>query len=465
MFDEEDAFDDKNLNEELARFDSFINGESFGFLDSDRWELLIDHFLLNGQYSKALICTEEALSQFSYNSLFKLRMAQCYSAIGKLKESINLLSDLEHLEVNSFELLLTKGSVFSQLKDSKNAIRYLTSALQVASKEDRDEIYLDLAIEYENDGNYKAALKVLREAVKSNPNNESAIYEIAFCYDCLGEYENSIKCYSNFIDENPYSYTAWYNLGNAHSKLEDFDKAIWAYNYCILINHSFGPVYFNIANAFLAKEDFTKAIEHFHKCIELDGDDSVALCYIGECYEQLGDVETSKSFYKKSLDIDFLLSDAWLGLGVIADLEGNTREGIALIKKASELDPENAGIYHVLAGAYEKIEEFENADENYQLALALDPNDEESLINYISLLKKCSVQNAFNYLINFEEINQKNKIVLVLKVIILWDLGSKADSIQLFKECIEINKMKALELFEINPNLKTVSEFVLLANN
>jgi hypothetical protein len=68
-------------------------------------------------------------------------------------------------------------------------------------------------------------------------------------------------------------------------------------------------------------------------------------------------------------------------------------------------------------------------------------------------------------LINFEEINQKNKIVLVLKVIILWDLGSKADSIQLFKECIEINKMKALELFEINPNLKTVSEFVLLANN
>jgi tetratricopeptide (TPR) repeat protein len=465
MFDEEDAFDDKNLNEELARFDSFINGESFGFLDSDRWELLIDHFLLNGQYSKALICTEEALSQFSYNSLFKLRMAQCYSAIGKLKESINLLSDLEHLEVNSFELFLTKGSVFSQLKDSKNAIRYLTSALQVASKEDRDEIYLDLAIEYENDGNYKAALKVLREAVKSNPNNESAIYEIAFCYDCLGEYENSIKCYSNFIDENPYSYTAWYNLGNAHSKLEDFDKAIWAYNYCILINDSFGPVYFNIANAFLAKEDFTKAIEHFHKCIELDGDDSVALCYIGECYEQLGDVETSKSFYQKSLDIDFLLSDAWLGLGVIADLEGNTREGIALIKKASELDPENAGIYHVLAGAYEKIEEFENADENYQLALALDPNDEESLINYISLLKKCSVQNAFNYLINFEEINQKNKIVLVLKVIILWDLGSKADSIQLFKECIEINKMKALELFEINPNLKTVSEFVLLANN
>ena len=119
MFDEEDedAFDDKNLSEELTRFDAFINGEPFGFLDSDRWELLIDHFLLNGQYNKALMCTEEALFQFSYNTLFKLRMAQCHSAMGKLKESISILSDLEKLGERSFELLLTKASVFSQLKD------------------------------------------------------------------------------------------------------------------------------------------------------------------------------------------------------------------------------------------------------------------------------------------------------------------------------------------------------------
>jgi len=170
-------------------------------------------------------------------------------------------------------------------------------------------------------------------------------------------------------------------------------------------------------------------------------------------------------FYKLSLELAPLLPDAWLGLGIIEDLEDNTREGITLIKKASDLDPENAGIYHVLAGAYEKIEEFENADENYQLALALDPNDEECLTNYISLLKKASVQNAFDYLINFEGIKQENKIVIVLKVSLLWGLGSKVDSIQLFKECIEINKLKALELFEIHPSLKTVSEFVLLADN
>ena len=466
MFDDEEREDfEGDLNEDIKRFDAFLKGEPIGFMDSCRWEVLVDHLLISGNYSKALKASDEALSQFSFNSIFKLRKAQAYSGLGKLKEAIQLLSQIERLGMPSFELLLTKASVFSQLKDSKNAIRYFTAALDAASKEERDEIYLDLAVEYENSGNYKAALKVLKEAVQSNPNNESAIYEIAFCYDHLGEFQNSIKCYSDFINENPYSFTAWYNLGNAYSKLEDFDKAIWAYDYCILINDDFGPVYFNIANAFLAKEKFAAAIEHFHKCIELDGDDPIALCYIGECHEQMDELELAKMFYKRSLELAPLLPDAWLGLGIIEDLEGRTREGITLIRKASELDPENAGIYHVLAGAYEKIEEIDEANECYQLSLALDPNDEECLTNYIASLVNESLIIAFDYLNSFEEIEQNNNILPILKVNLLWGLGKKTDAIHLFKECIENNKAKALDLFVINPSLKNVPELVLLADN
>ena len=44
-----------------------------------------------------------------------------------------------------------------------------------------------------------------------------------------------------------------------------------------------------------------------------------------------------------------MLPDAWLGLGIVEDMEGNTQEGLTLILKASELDPNNPSIYHVLA--------------------------------------------------------------------------------------------------------------------
>lgn len=465
MFDEEEDREYEGyLQEDLEKLDAYLKGEPFGYIDSDRWEVMIDHLLMSAQYKNALICAEEASAQFSYNPLFKLRKAQCFSALGKLKEAVHLLTELERTGVVSFELLLTKASVFSQLKDSVNAIKYFRHALDLAEEEDKDEVFLDLAMEYENKGDFKSALKVLNEAIQHNPNNEAAIYEVAFCYDQMGEYEKAIQCYSDFIDENPYSFTSWYNLGNAYLKLEEYDKAIWAYDYCILINDDFGPVYFNLGNAFLAQDKFIKAIENFHKCIELDGDDPMALCYIGECHEQLKEYELAKHFYNRSLELAPLLPDAWLGLGIVEDLEGNTREGIVLINKAAELDPENAGIYQVLAGAHEKLGEDQEASDYYQLAIAFDPADEDILTDYIQFLSTFSMVEALDYLDNFEKTNPKNEVVPVLKVNILWQLGRKSEAIELFKWCVENNRKKAVSLFTINPDLNNVPEFVLLAD-
>lgn len=466
MFDDDDEDDfESHLKDDLSRFEaSQESGEPMGFLDSDRWEVLIDHFLMNGQYNNALICSEEAITQYSYNPLFHLRKAQCFSAIGKLKESINILTELERTGNQSFELLLTKASVFSQLKDSKNAIRYFKSALDASTNEDRDEVFLDLAMEYENMGDYRSALKTLKEAIAYNPKNESAIYEIAYCYDQLGEYEQSIKCYSDFIDENPYSFTAWYNLGNAYLKLENYEKAIWAYDYCVLINDEFGPVFFNMGNAYLSVNKFNKAIECFERCIELDGDDPVALCYIGEAHEQMKQLDLARHYYERSLELAPLLPDAWLGLGIVEDLEGRTREGIELIRKAAELDPENAGIFYVLAGAYEKLDELEQASEYYQLSLSLDPDDSECLVDYINFLSAESLKEALSYLDAFERTGPDNPAVPLIRIYLWWNMGRREEAVSLFRELIEKDRKSALELFELYPDLKNEPELLHLGD-
>ena len=112
MFDDDDEGGDEfyagNLKEDLEKFETFLKGESLGFLDSDRWEAMIDHFLIAGHYSKALLCVQEALTQFSYSPLFKLRKAQALSATGSLKEAINLLNELERSSIPSMELFLLK---------------------------------------------------------------------------------------------------------------------------------------------------------------------------------------------------------------------------------------------------------------------------------------------------------------------------------------------------------------------
>ena len=213
MFDDEDDdFSESSLNEDIEQFEAHLKGQTLKFMDSDRLEALIDHYIINGQYSKARTASEIGIYHFNYNSVFILRKAQAMSGMGLLNDALEIMNHLEKTESSSAEIFLTKAALFSQLRDSRNAIKYFRLAMDVCEPEDRDELYLDLAMEHQNVSQFKEAVDVLKEALKYNNQNEGALYEIAYCYDQMGDYDQAIKCYSDFIDENPYSFTAWYNL-------------------------------------------------------------------------------------------------------------------------------------------------------------------------------------------------------------------------------------------------------------
>ena len=233
-------------------------------MDSDRLEAVIDHYIINGYYYKALSAADLGVYHFPYNFIFNLRKAQAMSGMGQLNDALEFLNTIEKANAPNTEIFLTKAALFSQIRDPKNAIRYFRLAIEICDPEDKDDIYMDIALEYQNMSQFKEAIEILVEAIKINSQNEGALYEIAYCYDQLGDYTSAIKCYTDFIDENPFSFTAWYNLVNAYSKLENFEKAVWAYDYSILINYEFGPAHFNIGNAYLSLEKYLKSIEHFH---------------------------------------------------------------------------------------------------------------------------------------------------------------------------------------------------------
>ena len=62
--------------EDIERFEDYLNGGSIGFLDSDRLEMLIDHYLINSQYNKANVCADHAISHFS-PQFFSLTSSNC----------------------------------------------------------------------------------------------------------------------------------------------------------------------------------------------------------------------------------------------------------------------------------------------------------------------------------------------------------------------------------------------------
>ena len=257
--------DDEQFEQELSRFEYMINtGDSYYF-EPDTLEDIIDHYIVKNKVKNAMLAIDLGLQLHPSILFFQLRKAQLFSTTGKLKESLLILQDLERLEPDNSEVFITIASIFSQLRDHTKSIKYYEKALEIERlagnlDEESFDIMLDLALEYENNNDFKGAINILEMLLLIAPDNESAIYEIAYCYEQIGDFDQCIAYYTKYIDNNPYSFTAWYNLGNIYFLKKNIEKALWAYDYAVIINENFSSAYFNMGNTYMQIEKFDEAI-------------------------------------------------------------------------------------------------------------------------------------------------------------------------------------------------------------
>lgn len=459
MFDWDDDNFENHLNEDIQRFEEQFASQDFGFYDSDRLEAIIDHYLMNGAYSKGEVAAEVGIQQYPFYALFRIRRAQAMSGQGKLKEALEVLDDAERIEPSSMELVLTKATIFSQLRDSRRAVNFFRKALELAENEDKDEIFLDLASELEQLRDFKGAVEVLEAAMQHNPQNEGALYELAFCFDQMGNNQLAIKSYSRFLDENPYSFTAWYNLGNTYTKAEQYADAVTAYEYCTAINDRFAPAFFNLGNAQLTLEQYSEAVESFERCLELDGDDPLTYCYLGEANEQLNNLDLAWDYYQKSLNLAPNLAEAWLGLGIVKDLQGKPKESLHYIERALEIEPNMDSYYHVYAGALENAGMITEAEEAYLACLTLDASNEDCYFDYVDFLLEHKVGEARKFVEQY--ILKHNIFFSVLPVIYFNYLAGRMEDAKLvLVEAFHKDPEKTKEVFIRYPELANVPEFV-----
>lgn len=457
--EEDDPFGGE-LNNDISRFEDMFATQEYQYFDADRIEGVIDHLLVTSQYKKAKWAAAQAFQHFPYNNLFLLRKAQAMSLSGELKEAISLLLKLEKIEKDNTDLLLTLANSFGQLKDADSSIRYYKKAMKTADGYEKSDIVIDLAMEYENLNNYKAAIEVLSKAIVEDPENESLVYELAYCYDQIGKFEQSIQCFLSYIDENPYSYTAWYNLANAYGRIKNYDKAIWAYDYCIVVNEDFSPAYYNLGNTYSAIDDPEKAIPCFEKCIELDGEDAMVFCSLGECYEDLSKYEEAYNCYVKSSDLLPQLADAWLGRGIINTLRGELSKAVSEFKVAIDLEPDNSSFYHAMGNALEDYGEVEQALDMYRKGIQLEVIQDELIIDYL----KCFM--AYDLLLMIKEMMDdiyniyRYPAARLCLVVAFWENNRRTDAILILEELMQSAPSLTKTLFLHFPSMSGAREIV-----
>jgi Tfp pilus assembly protein PilF len=207
-------------------------------------------------------------------------------------------------------------------------------------------------------------------------------------------------------------------------------------------------------------EEFDKAKEAYLNCLNIDENDALTLSYLAEAHERLGEFDEALKHYNKSREINPELAEAWLGTGIVLDMQGNTLNAISYLNQAVQLQPENANYHHVLAEALFKIEHYIEAEATLERTIQLSPSYSDAILLLAKVKAIYSIEEAVDFLLSLENIQELSQEVRIYLVTVLWQVRQFTDALLLFKKEYLIDKDSAKTLFLYFPEAEKIPEFI-----
>lgn len=465
---------DEELNDQDAqemaviveRYEAMLSSDASSFFDLMELESLIEHYLHEGQHRKAQQVLKFAGSLYPESLSLQLREAQLMAGTGNLKRAIPRLRNLLAFEPSNDEIHLTLATLYSQLDQHQEAIHHYRQALDLGDAVYRGDLFIDIALEYENIGHWDRAVAVLQEALLENPNNETALHELGFCLESMGKSTEAVGAFQQFVDDHPYSCPGWYNLGNALQRTGAHAKAIEAYDFALVIDDGFSPALLQKASALTMVEDYDQALECYSESMLLDAPQANIFTLMGECKERVGHLSEAEEYYLNALELDGDFADAHVGLGVVAEMREDWTGSMKHFERAMALEPENVEYHILLGGILKKIGMHDEADLIYANALRLEPDNLEVHLEAAENLQANERhEEALGLLDAVPPASTEDPLVICRRFVSLYSLGRTKTAYSILDLGIEKVHDLCQLLAELFPGIEQDAEFSLRVLN
>jgi len=369
----------------VERYEAMLRKRTKAFFDVEDLELVIDHYLQENDTRRAKEALDFAMAQHPGSVELMYSEAVVLMNLGRLNKALEVLDALGKLEPWSAEVHLHKGSIQSQLRNYRRAIEHYRRALDLAD-EGHDEILLDLAFEHESLGKHDEAIDLLKRGLEVNPENEGLLYELAHCFEHTSADQSAVAFFRQFTNDHPYSLVAWYSLGNALSRLDRIDESNEALELCLAINEGFSSALFTKARNLLVKGDYAGAVTCYEEALAIEGPQAVIFSYIGECFEKMERYEQALIHYDQAIALDPNWVDAWVGRGVVKDIQGKLTESVKDLETAVRLAPDSGDAWYYYANALGRTERYADSLAAYTRVNTLDAGNLDGWLDHADLL-------------------------------------------------------------------------------
>lgn len=189
----------------------------------------------------------------------------------------------------------------------------------------------------------KASLEEFTAGAKYRNPSAADLKVVAFDYIVLGDYPDADRWLTKMLEWTPNDSDGWYNLGRTK------------YN----------------------ENRFAEAINAFQQCLKLDPKNVKAKDNLGLSFAGMGRNEEATAAYQQAIawQEQALAKNPrpYLDLGSLLIDENRSKEAVALLLQAIEIDQRDSKTHELLGKAYTRLEEFPKAQAELEKAVELSP--------------------------------------------------------------------------------------------
>lgn len=352
--------------------------------------LVIDYadLIANNEGSlSAIDFLENHIKIYGSDINLEYNLAFYYEKINKWDKAENLISSIisfiekdmeieqKQKEDNLKKLYYQLAYIQQEKNKNDDAIKYLNKAKEFSNVYDY-KIDLLIAYNYFKMKNYDRAIEIINSALPKTLDKTDLYILIAKIKEETGKVKEAIELLEKLSKENRNNKEYIFALVEIFERKKDFKKAT---NYLLdyLKDKKIDErIAFRLGVIYEKQKKYEEAEKYFKKAIEINPNFAEALNYLGYMFIDLGiKIEQSIEYVKRALNIDkdnaaYIDSLGW-GYYKLNKLD------LALenLKKAIEILPDNPVIYDHLGDVYYKLGQYQDAINQWKQALKYKNNE------------------------------------------------------------------------------------------
>ena len=349
---------------------------------------------------------------------------------GNISEAEKLYKILLEMSPEDFNVLNLYGLLCITKNDYKQAIAFLSKAV-VLSKS--SYVINNLAKAHLSANDIGNAIKLFKQSITVDPNNDDSYYSMAIAYKKLNNLNLAAQCYEKALEINPNNYNAGYNLIVVYKDLKMYKLAIKYANKCILMNPNSEEIYSLLSYLYECIDEIKLAVKSLEKAVKIQPKQYLYFYNLGVLYSKLNDLDNSIFNYKKVLELkpdsvatlvnlsaiyrkkdinialDYIMQAKKLSprakkvllnvAQIYKDMNKNN-ESIEVANEILSFDSKSHEAFSLLAMNYMDLGQYETALKYYEKAIELSPSDYSYLHGKAVALKYLGKTDEFKRLMS-----------------------------------------------------------------